>query len=54
MKEKILEYTQEEISQLSDDRLDQAWKEYMGLPGKGSVWVRRSKECYAKNRRHKA
>jgi nitrite reductase/ring-hydroxylating ferredoxin subunit len=33
MKDNILGYTHEEISQLSDDRLDQAWKEFMGFAG---------------------
>ncbi len=33
MMENMLEYTREEISQLSDDRLDQAWKEFMVFAG---------------------
>jgi nitrite reductase/ring-hydroxylating ferredoxin subunit len=33
MKENMLEYTREEISRLSDDRLDQAWKKFMAFAG---------------------
>ena len=33
MKENILEYSREEISELAGDRLDQAWREFMTIAG---------------------